>query len=468
MKRLFKANIKAAALNGIIVLTCLLLGNSAGLFAAANDDLSISGRLSLNGVYGFDGESIREDPSLTARAKIDWHKSGWILHSWIEAGWDGTVRTPRRDDSFLKSFDEVYQDNTPYLEAKELYLERSLHAFDFRIGIQRFSWGRLDEYPVNDLFNPWDYTRFIVRPIEERKIGVPSVSAGWSARDWSFQMVWAPWLVPYRLPKSNERWSLISAGTVLSDIPGAKVIAREPDLPAQTLENGSAGFRIQRMGEIEWALNLFHGHDPRPVFKTTALRVTRSGGRVLIDPGFVPSFHKITSIGVDGAAVKGDWSLRGEAAYAFGRVLNVRQELWGYPDALVVGVTPLNPVEIRRDTLDYGLAADYRLFEDGMLTMQVQQTLIVDRPGTLFERELETLLWANLRVFRMNQKIETNLNLAYNPEHGASMFRPSVYYVFSDSWKMGILGLLLDGPPQSLFGRHAKNDQIEMVLTFSW
>jgi hypothetical protein len=461
----------AARPKWVFVCLVLLLANAVPVYA--DDAMSISGRLKLYGVYALDADSIEEDPSATAKVQLDAQKCGWRFHSWVEGGWDGTVRSPRRDHSILKSFDEVYQDNTPYVELKELFVERSLAGVDFRIGIQRFSWGRLDEYPVNDLFNPWDYTQFIVRPIEERKIGVPSVSASMSRTDWSYQLVWVPWLVPYRLPKPSERWSVIPVGTALADIPDAEVAALESDLPSRTLANSSVGVRIQRIGEIEWAVNLFHGYDPRPTFRTTTLSVTESRGEFLIDPGFVPSFHKITSIGMDGAWAKGDWSLRGEAAYAFARSFDISQELWGYPDALVPGVTLLNAVEVVRDTLDYGIAADYRiadfrLFEDGMLTMQAQQSVIIDRPATLFERTVETLLWANLRVHWMNQKVEANLNLAYNPEHGASMVRPSVYYIFSDSWKAGIIGLLLDGPPQSIFGRYAKNDQIEMVVVYSW
>ena len=68
----------------------------------------------------------------------------------------------------------------------------------------------------------------------------------------------------------------------------------------------------------------------------------------------------------------------------------------------------------------------------------------------------------------MNQKIETGLNLAYNPEHGASMVKPSAHYIFSDSWKVGLMAVQLDGPPQSVFGRYAGNDQIEMTLVYSW
>ncbi len=132
------------------------------------------------------------------------------------------------------------------------------------------------------------------------------------------------------------------------------------------------------------------------------------------------------------------------------------------------GVYSLNPVEIERSSLDYGIGADYRLMEDWLLTLQAQQTEIFDRPASLYEKERETLLWANLKVSWLNQKVETSLNIAYNPEHGASMVRPGIVYILSDQWKVSINGLLLDGPPQSIFGRYAHNDQVEMTVTFSW
>ena len=434
----------------------------------ADDALSISGKLKFSGIYALDHDSIKEDPSLAGRLKVDAQKPDWRLHSWLEGELDGTVRSPRRDHMLFKNYHDVYQDNTPYLEFKELYLERSFKSLDLRVGIQRFAWGRLDEFPVNDLFNPWDYTRFIVKPMEERKIGVPSVSATLNNGDWSYQAVWVPFLVPYRLPKPNERWAGISAATSLSQMPDAEIVTKEPDLPARNIANGSAGLRIQKMGGIEWAINLFHGYDLRPVFKTTSLDMTPKDDRVVIDPGFVPSFHKITSLGVDAAAVSGDWSFRTETAYTFNRFHNVRRELWGYPTTPVFGVTLLSPIEVRRDAVDYGIAADYRLFEDAQLTMQAQQTIILNRPDSLFDRTVETLLWAGLNVGLMNRKIEASLNIAYNPEHSGSMARGAAYYVLNDWWKAGITAIFLAGPAQSLFGRYAMNDQVGMEVIFSW
>ncbi len=434
----------------------------------AGDFLSVSGRLDLRGGLALDGNSAKEDPSLVGRLKVDTPPSMWRFHSWLEGGWDGSVKRPIKDHALLKLYDKVYQSNTPYLEFKELYLAFVLKDLELRAGVQRYAWGRLDEYPINDFLNPWDYTRFILRPLEDRKIGVPSLSANLNKGNWSFDAVWVPMLVPYRLSMPNERWFGESRISALARIPNAEIVPEEPDLPPRTIENSEIGLRVRHAGDIEWALNLFHGYDRRPVFRTTALVINPQPGKVLIDPGFVPDFHKMTSIGVDAAAVKGDWSLRAEAAYSFNRWFNTRQELWGYPTLPGPGIFPLNQNERRSDALEYGAGVDYRIIEDVLLTMQAQQTVIIDRPDTLYDRRFETLLWANLKVFWMNQKVETNLNLAYNPEHGDGMAKANAWYVFTDSWKAGVSVVSFTGPPQSLFGRFSINDQVEGEIVYSW
>ena len=434
----------------------------------ADESYSTSGLLDLREVAAQNSDSVKEEPGLTGRIKIDTPQSEWRFHSWLEGGWDGTVARPARDRNLFKNYDDVYQSNTPYLEFKELYVSHTSGDIDVRAGIQRFAWGRLDEYPSNDLLNPWDYSQFLVKPLEDRKIGVPSVSAIVNKGNWTFDTVWIPVFVPYRLPLPNERWSGISGAAALSQIPNAEIVPAEPDLPPRTIGNSSLGLRARRVGDVEWALNFFHGYDPKPVFRTTALVIDPRPGEFLIDPGYTPDFHKITSMGFDAAAVTGDWSIRAEAAYIMNRYYNIRRELWGYPAIPAPGAFTLNPIEHKSDALDYGIGADYRLFEDGLLTMQVQQTIIMHRPDTLYERSAETLLWANLKAGWMNQKVETNLSIAYNPEHGATMARANAWYVFTDSWKAGILAIDLSGPPQSIFGRYAQNDQVAAELVYSW
>jgi hypothetical protein len=182
----------------------------------------------------------------------------------------------------------------------------------------------------------------------------------------------------------------------------------------------------------------------------------------------VPDFHRITVIGMDAAAVSGDFSFRAEAAYSFNRFFNIRRELWGYPGILSPGMHPLNPIEQKRDVVDYGIGLDYRLFEDAMLTAQAQQTAILGNVDLMYERKFETILWANVKIHWMNQKIETNLNIAYNPEHSDTMVKANAWYVFSDSLKAGVSEINLNGPIQSIFGRYARNDQAEAEIVYSW
>jgi hypothetical protein len=103
-----------------------------------------------------------------------------------------------------------------------------------------------------------------------------------------------------------------------------------------------------------------------------------------------------------------------------------------------------------------------------LLTIQVQQTIIFGNIDALYERKVETLLWANLKIGWLNRKVETNLNIAYNPEHGDTMAKANAWYVFTDSWKAGATVIGLNGPSQSLFGRYARNDQVEGELVYSW
>lgn len=443
----------------LFITTLFLASPSRG-----EESFTSSGRLDLRGVERLKSDTAPDDPGLSGRIKLDGNASSWKFHSWLEGGWDGTVKRPARDHSLFKNYDAVYQSNSPYLEFKELYGAYSGSTFELKAGIQRFSWGRLDEYPANDLLNPWDYTQYLRKPLEDRKIGVPSLSASLTRDRFTVETVWVPQLVPYRLPMPDERWAGSSfAASVLKALPNAEIVPQEPDLPAHTLANSNVGLRMTHAGDIEWGLNFYHGFDPRPVFRTTVLQITPT----FIDPGYVPDFHRITVTGIDAAAVVNDWSLRMEIAYASHRYLNIRKELWGYPTTPTP--TILNPaIEEQHDTLDYGIGADYRLFEDGTLLMQVQQTMTFGNTSLLYEKKFETIVWANLKVFWMNQKVETNASIAYNPEHRDPMAKVNAWYVLNDSWKAGITGVAFNGPEQSIFGRYSRNDQVEAEMIYSW
>ena len=90
------------------------------------------------------------------------------------------------------------------------------------------------------------------------------------------------------------------------------------------------------------------------------------------------------------------------------------------------------------------------------------------RPDTLYERKAKIILWANLKAGWMIQKVQTNLSVAYKPEHGADMIKANAWCVFTDSWKTGIVAIELNDSRCPFFGRYAQNDQVEAELVYSW
>ncbi|MCK7515592.1 MAG: hypothetical protein MZV70_74195 [Desulfobacterales bacterium] len=76
----------------------------------------------------------------------------------------------------------------------------------FRLGIQKFAWGRLDELTPTDNLNTSDLTEGGINDQVERKIGVPAVKMNYYSDLFNTELAWIPRYVPYRLPKAQERW----------------------------------------------------------------------------------------------------------------------------------------------------------------------------------------------------------------------------------------------------------------------
>jgi len=87
---------------------------------------------------------------------------------------------------------------------------------------------------------------------------------------------------------------------------------------------------------------------PEACFQDHAALDNPQTGKIMVDPGYVPDFQKITSIGLDGAGVTGEWSIRGEAVYIINRSFNIRQELWGYPSFPLPGTYHLNSIGVKK------------------------------------------------------------------------------------------------------------------------
>jgi hypothetical protein len=107
----------------------------------------------------------------------------------------------------------------------------------------------LTSNPVNDLLNPWDYSQFLRMPLEDRKIGVPSLSTRLSHDTWSLDAVWVPVFIPYRLPLSTERWSPLNQMVSRFNNLPVNFLTSDADIPSRNLASvagGPASFENRR------------------------------------------------------------------------------------------------------------------------------------------------------------------------------------------------------------------------------
>lgn len=433
----------------------------------AGDTPDVSGRILFSGIAALDGNSPPEYPQSIGRIILDTQDPTWGIHIWLEGGWDGREDFAP-DEIHYRTNNNVYQSASPFVEFKEAYGRISTPNLELRAGIQRFAWGRLDEYPINDLLNPWDHTQFLNVPLEERKLGIPALSASFDESIWGVDFVWVPGVVPYRLPHPDERWA---GWTPLRELATQSDVILEFDdaeIPSHRLANSSYGFRFRRAGDVELAVTVFHGYDPHPMVKTDKLVIRRKHGAIYVNPGYAPDFNRMTSIGVDGATVLGNWSLRAEGAYRLDKHFVIRPDSWGYPSWAWPGKYSLNDASCPSDALEYGAGLDYRLMEDCLLTTQIQQTVILDHIAAMADDRIETLFWASITRWWIQHRLETSASVAINPEHGDSMSKISTWYSWTDRWKTGITLLDFQGPRNSLFGRFDQNDQIEFACVYSW
>jgi hypothetical protein len=189
--------------------------------------LSIGGYMQGKAIYVFDHDTPDEHPSGEIGLEMKANASSWLSAKLLlKAVQDGKVMDPDNKNAF-NQFNLIYQNKNPFVDINEAFLDIYTGKIDFRLGIQKFAWGRLDELTPTDNLNTSDLTEGGINDQVERKIGVPAVKMNYYSDLFNTELVWIPRYVPYRLPKAQERWfpgvlifpAIIKTNTAFGDIP---------------------------------------------------------------------------------------------------------------------------------------------------------------------------------------------------------------------------------------------------------
>lgn len=478
-------------------------------FDKLKEAVSINGYLESNGIYALEDSSPDEDPSYMFELRLKSELGSWGMFTAIVQGIDDGKVIDADNGRLINEFDAIYQDKNPFLNIDEAYLDIYTDNADFRIGIQKFAWGRLDEINPTDNLNTEDLTQASLNEESERKIGVPALKANVYTDLINIELGWVPRYVPYRLATSEERWfppvlrapDTIPTGTMIGDIP-VTGIYEEIDLPAFTLDNSELGIRASRyIAGWDLSVSYFRGYDTMPVYTVPTELIINLENILSFDTAVdalahvTPKLHQMQVFGCDFSTTYGPFTIRGEYAYFDGKYYTRKTE-----DVLADEITLakqqdimeeflrelirsgftktrqtflLEPdFELQMDSMKYGIGLDY-IHGDTTLSGQLIQEYIPDydshKPIRFNDGGYDTIITLALKQYFLQNTMEANLDMIYNFNFKYYLVRPWLAYNFSDSIK-ATLGLIwLGGEDEySLIGQYEDNDQVYAKLRYSF
>ena len=498
---------------GALILTLGVLGAApadAVELRLPNGSVSIGGGVTAWDVFRLDPDTPSERPSGVFDLHLDATRTDrFRLYAAVRGGFDGKIGDPHRGNPLI-DVDEVYQSKDVFLDLDEAYLEYYFQDVEVHVGKQKVSWGQLDDVQPTDNVNPEDLTEFYFRPELERKIGVPALRVLGYRGAWTVDFVWTPLFTTYRFPARDDRWFpplLVVADTLATPLGTIPVHTNYPDVdaPPHTLASSDVALRVRRFYEgADMSLSVFHGWDKSPSFTARhTATVTPTGDphapvAIVADVAVQPSPHRITVVGGDLAVPFLWFALRAEAAWIHGRAFpKLLQGVARDPQVLAaVGAAaervatsgqaetidlPIAPVELVRDSVQYGLGLDWFVTEHvsrrliggeslagTFVLVQLIETVIFDHDPALISEQIEHLLGATIRQTFRDDRLSLQLKVAYNPNHGDFFLWPQLGYKLTSNLVGLLEGRVIGGSRTHQIGQYRDYDGVRVGLRWAF
>jgi len=178
----------------------------------------------------------------------------------------------------------------PEAELREIYLRRSVGAFDVRVGRQIVAWGRADRINPTDNLTSRDLSRLFPDDDDLRRGSAMVRATHALGENAELQLYW----IPEFRPEIHPLRAHIGPYAIAGD--------RRPDGVGQ----GALKIDGSQQG-IDWSLSYFDGYDP-----SGDLRASRDARRPL---DLLREYPRQRTLGADMATVQWGLNLRAEAAY---------------------------------------------------------------------------------------------------------------------------------------------------------
>jgi hypothetical protein len=227
---------------------------------------------------------------------------------------------------------------TGILRPQELHVEAAWAKADFRVGLSRVVWGRLDEFQPTDVVNPLDVARFFLEGRFEARMPVAMVRGRLLPSErFTLEAIYVPVHRRGRFDQLDEASSPFNLAPPVAAA-GERVTGAQGGVRASITS-----------GRVDWAVSAYRGFEPLAVYTSASVPSIAAAPRVNVavslPPGTVAQrFPRFTMLGGDFETVRGAWGVRGEAAAFVDRTLQAADL----------------PIGLAGRTLDAGIGVDRR------------------------------------------------------------------------------------------------------------
>jgi len=310
----------------------------------------------------------------------------------------------------------------------EAYVDLFTKYADFRLGQQFIFWGRTDWVNPTDNINPWDYQN-ISSEIEDYRIPVMAARGNFYLGPVKLQAVGVPFFTPDKIPLPTD--SIIT--------------------PAKNLSNSEYGLRLSSyLGTLDYSFSYFHGYDGTPAIFANFLSVPP------VPPKIYAKYFPIDVYGFDFVTTMGAWAIKSESA--FFQTEDKNGDNPGIENPYIESVVGLDYVPTTKFSVTAQLVHNYKFHYH----RNIEQ---MNPMGTEPRQTFSTAVRAQWDLAKF---VSWQLISVYNFHDGDSFTLSFINWDVADGVNITFGGLLFQGPPNSPFGRSAKQDNIfaEFKISF--
>ena len=329
----------------------------------------------------------------------------------------------------------------------ETYIDFTREDWTFRIGAQHIVWGEVVGLFFADVVSARDMREFLLPRFDVIRIPQWAARAEYFHGDSHVEFVWIPVPLFDNIGKPGSDFYPVPLPS-----PTPQEVAelfRDPDHPSRTLRNSNYGVRANTL-VAGWDLSAFYyrSYNAQPTFYREAP----------VAPGqpflFQPRHDRIWQAGGTVSKDFGEFVLRGEAVYTHGQGFT-RTDLTA-PESVV-----------KRNTLDYIVAADWSLPHDSRVGVQVfQRVFSGSDDGLFFATESPGVsLFVSSKI---TSTLEPQLLWMQYVNDGGGLIRPALNWYPSQDLRVTFGVDIFTGPENGFFGRYDNRDRAYVEARWSF